>query len=127
MVKISDAAEAGGCSQRRVALACVSRRYAAFVAALEEGSRDNLEYVKERALRAAAELLRAKPEAEAALLSLLVNKLGDPSRKLASKVRRRLPPPCSCSIASAQRASSLPVTWRHKGCSRPCARRLALP
>jgi hypothetical protein len=56
------------------------------VAALEEGSRDNLEYVKERALAAAAELLRAKPEAEAALMSLLVNKLGDPSRKLASKV-----------------------------------------
>jgi hypothetical protein len=63
-----------------------SGRYAAFVAALEEGSRDNLEYVKERALAAAAALLRAKPEAEAALMSLLVNKLGDPLRKLASKV-----------------------------------------
>lgn len=62
-------------------------RYGAFVAALEEGSRDNLEYVKERAVAAAAELLRQKPEAEAQLLSLLVNKLGDPSRKLASKVQ----------------------------------------
>lgn len=59
------------------------------MAALEEGSRDNLEYIKERALRAGSELLRAKPEAEAQLLSLLVNKLGDPSRKLASKVRNR--------------------------------------
>jgi hypothetical protein len=70
-------------------------RYAAFVAALEEGSRDNLEYVKERALRAAAELLRAKPEAEAALMTLLVNKLGDPSRKLASKVGG-----CRCAAAA---------------------------
>ena len=61
-------------------------RYGAFVAALEEGSRDNLDWVKERALRAAADLLKAKPEAEAQLLSLLVNKLGDPSRKLASRV-----------------------------------------
>ncbi len=60
------------------------------MAALEEGSRDNLEWVKERALRAAADLLRAKPEAEAQLLSLLVNKLGDPLRKLASKARATL-------------------------------------
>ena len=57
-----------------------------FVTALEECSRDNLEFIKERALRAIAELLRAKPEGEAALLTALVNKLGDPSRKLASKV-----------------------------------------
>ena len=62
-------------------------RYATFVAALESGSKDNLDFVKERALRAACELLLKKPEAEAALLTLLVNKLGDPSRKLASKVR----------------------------------------
>ena len=32
------------------------------------------------------ELLSAKPEGEAKLLSGLVNKLGDPDRKLASKV-----------------------------------------
>ncbi len=64
-------------------------RYATFVAALEAGSKDNLDFVKERALRAACELLLKKPEAEAALLTLLVNKLGDPSRKLASKVRSR--------------------------------------
>ena len=63
-----------------------------FVTALEECSRDNLEFVKERALRAIAELLRAKPEGEAALLTALVNKLGDPSRKLASKVWPALRP-----------------------------------
>ena len=61
-------------------------RYAIFVSALEECSRDNLDFVKERAMRAIAALLRAKPEGEAALLTALVNKLGDPSRKLASKV-----------------------------------------
>lgn len=58
-----------------------------FVTALEECSRDNLEFIKERSLRALSELLRRKPEGEAALLTGLVNKLGDPSRKLASKVR----------------------------------------
>lgn len=89
---------------------CREHRYGAFVAALEEGSRDNLEWVKERALKAAAELLRAKPEAEAQLLSLLVNKLGDPSRKLASKV----------SVLSACLRSILHVS-RHV-CARPAAR-----
>jgi len=53
---------------------------------LEEASRDNLEFLKEKALKAIAQLLLAKPEQEARLLSALVNKLGDPSRKLASKV-----------------------------------------
>ena len=53
---------------------------------LEEASRDNLEFLKEKALKAIAQLLLVKPEQEARLLSALVNKLGDPSRKLASKV-----------------------------------------
>lgn len=60
-------------------------RYAALVGGLEEASRDNLDFLKDKALRALADLLRAKPEAEARLLAALVNKLGDPSRKLASK------------------------------------------
>ncbi len=68
-------------------------RYAIFVSALEECSRDNLDFVKERAVKAVATLLRAKPEGEAALLTALVNKLGDPSRKLASKVRASSRPP----------------------------------
>jgi len=70
---------------RAAAQAGAARRYAAFVGGLEEASRDNLDFLKNKALRAAAELLRAKPEAEARLLAALVNKLGDPSRKLASK------------------------------------------
>lgn len=64
---------------------CVKRRYAQFVAALEEHSKDNLEFLKEKAMRVMGELLAAKPECEAALLSGLVNKLGDPSRQVASK------------------------------------------
>ena len=66
-------------------------RYAAFVKALDECSRDNLDIIKEKAMRAMADLLASRPEQEAPLLTSLVNKLGDPSRKLASKV----PPPPS--------------------------------
>jgi hypothetical protein len=47
-------------------------------------STDNLEFIKEKALKAISRLLAAKPEGEQALLAALVNKLGDPSRKLAS-------------------------------------------
>lgn len=64
----------------------LKKRYAAFIESLDELSRDNLEYVKDRASKTAYDLLTARPEGESALLSTLVNKLGDPSRKLASKV-----------------------------------------
>lgn len=60
-------------------------RYATFVGVLEAASRDNLDFIKDKAIRALARLLSAKPEQEARLLAALVNKLGDPSRKLASK------------------------------------------
>lgn len=61
------------------------RRYAVFVDALARASTDNLEWVKDKALKAAYELLAAKPEQEAQLLTILTNKLGDPNRKVASK------------------------------------------
>jgi hypothetical protein len=64
----------------------LERRYAAFVGMLEEASRENLEFLKDKTLKAISQLLAAKPEQEAHLLAALVNKLGDPSRKLASKV-----------------------------------------
>jgi len=48
-------------------------------------SRDTLEFLKERATKALFQHLSTKPEAEAQLLAALVNKLGDPSRKVASK------------------------------------------
>ncbi|GFH16007.1 CBF domain-containing protein, partial [Haematococcus lacustris] len=60
-------------------------RYGLFVGALEECSRDNLEFLKDKATKALYTLLVKKPEAEARLLGALVNKLGDPARKLASK------------------------------------------
>lgn len=63
----------------------IKRRYSVFVGALDDRSRDNIDFVKDRALKAAYELLSSKPELEARLLSIVVNKLGDPSRKLASK------------------------------------------
>jgi hypothetical protein len=47
-------------------------------------STDNLDFIKEKAIKAISRLLSAKPEGEQALLAALVNKLGDPSRKLAS-------------------------------------------
>jgi ribosome biogenesis protein MAK21 len=59
--------------------------YAAFLESLDSLSRDALGFVKDRALRSAADLLAGRPEGEGALLPILVNKLGDPDRKLASK------------------------------------------
>jgi len=48
-------------------------------------SHDNLDFVKNKAISTIFELLVAKPEQEKNLLTLLVNKLGDNNRKLASK------------------------------------------
>ena len=76
-------------------------RYAQFVEALEAASRDNLDFIKSKAIKALGTLLAAKPEQEARLLAALVNKLGDPSRKLASKVRI-----CGMSGARCRSASS---------------------
>lgn len=64
----------------------LKRRFATFLEALEALTLDNLEHLKDRGVKAAYDILTSRPEGEAALLSMLVNKLGDPSRKLASKV-----------------------------------------
>lgn len=61
-------------------------RFAQFVRMLQEASRDNLEYIKDKAVRAITDLLRGKPEQEGLLLTALVDKLGDPSRKTAAHV-----------------------------------------
>jgi ribosome biogenesis protein MAK21 len=61
-------------------------RFATFLEALEALTLDNLEHLKDRGVKAAYDILTSRPEGEAALLAMLVNKLGDPSRKLASKV-----------------------------------------
>ncbi|KAK2527063.1 hypothetical protein Q9966_010522, partial [Columba livia] len=58
---------------------------AEFVQALETLSHDSLTAPKSRALAVAHELLCNKPEQEKVLLVQLVNKLGDPQNKLATK------------------------------------------
>ncbi|CAM5134428.1 unnamed protein product [Natator depressus] len=58
---------------------------AEFVQALETLTHDSLMATKARALAVAYELLCNKPEEEKALLVQLVNKLGDPQNKIATK------------------------------------------
>ncbi|KAL4421400.1 hypothetical protein ABPG75_010691 [Micractinium tetrahymenae] len=85
-----DKLEAGRDGERRLLYWLLEdglkKRYASFIESLEACSRDNLEFVKDRAVKTMYELLSGKPEGEAKLLAALVNKLGDPDRKLASKV-----------------------------------------
>ena len=52
---------------------------------LESWCNDEVEFARGRALQYTWELLREKPEQEANLMRLLVNKLGDPDKKIASK------------------------------------------
>jgi ribosome biogenesis protein MAK21 len=64
----------------------VKIRFAEFVKILEQGSRDTILNYRQKMLKFAFELLCEKPEQEQQLLTLVINKLGDPERKLASKV-----------------------------------------
>lgn len=52
---------------------------------LEGWCNDEVEYARSRAVSYVYELLKEKPEQEANLLRLLVNKLGDPDKKIASR------------------------------------------
>eukprot|EP00743_Colponemidia_sp_Colp-15_P004908 GILK01005290.1.p1 GENE.GILK01005290.1~~GILK01005290.1.p1 ORF type:complete len:894 (-),score=206.64 GILK01005290.1:141-2822(-) len=61
-------------------------RYATFVQALEQGSHDTLAHTKSSMIKSIFDLLSKKPEQEKVLLAALANKLGDPDRKMASKV-----------------------------------------
>uniref|UniRef100_A0A8C5NX47 CCAAT/enhancer-binding protein zeta n=1 Tax=Jaculus jaculus TaxID=51337 RepID=A0A8C5NX47_JACJA len=63
---------------------------AEFVQVLETLSHDSLVATKTRALVAAHELLCNKPEEEKALLVQVVNKLGDPQNKIATKASHLL-------------------------------------
>ena len=62
----------------------VKALYIEFISGIEVLTKDNLDFLKQRAIKTAFALLKAKPEQEQRLLSILVNKLGDPSRKIAS-------------------------------------------
>ncbi|KAI2651693.1 CCAAT/enhancer-binding protein zeta [Labeo rohita] len=65
-------------------------RVAEFVAALDELAHDTVQATKMRALTTAYELLCSQPEQEKVLLIQIVNKLGDPEYKIASKASHLL-------------------------------------
>lgn len=58
--------------------------YREFLKILEECGNDSLAHFKQKTVKIMFELLVAKPENENALLAMLVNKLGDPDRKVSS-------------------------------------------
>jgi ribosome biogenesis protein MAK21 len=60
-------------------------RYFEILGILETWCNDEVQYARARAVGYVFELLKEKPEQESNLLRLLVNKLGDPDRKIASK------------------------------------------
>ncbi|POM58320.1 CCAAT-box-binding transcription factor [Phytophthora palmivora] len=69
---------------------CLKTAYAQLTGVLAAGMDDAVDSHKRACLRAANALLRAKPEQEAVLLAMLVNKLGDPDRKIAAYLHRML-------------------------------------
>lgn len=63
----------------------VKDQYFEVLKILEVWCSDEIEFSRSRALSYVFELLKEKPEQEANLLRLLVNKLGDPSKKISSR------------------------------------------
>ena len=63
----------------------LKRTYFEVLQVLESWCSDEVEYARSRALTYVYELLKDKPEQEENLLRLLVNKLGDTDRKIASR------------------------------------------
>lgn len=69
---------------------CLKTAFAQLVGVLANGMDDAVDNHKRACIRAANALLAAKPEQEAVLLAMLVNKLGDPDRKIASYIHKTL-------------------------------------
>ncbi|EEQ28772.1 RNA-binding ribosome biosynthesis protein mak21 [Microsporum canis] len=63
----------------------VKDQYFEVLKVLEVWCNDEIEFSRSRALSYVYELLKEKPEQESNLLRLLINKLGDPSKKIASR------------------------------------------
>eukprot|EP00794_Sanderia_malayensis_P020332 gene20332-22332_t len=63
----------------------LKEKYSEFVDSLDRLSHDTIPDVRNKATGAFYELLAMKPELEQKLLTLIVNKLGDPYRKVASR------------------------------------------
>ncbi|GIZ40227.1 hypothetical protein CKM354_000357700 [Cercospora kikuchii] len=68
----------------------LKKKYFELLAILETWCNDEIEYSRQRALTYIWELLKDKPEQEENLLRLLVNKLGDTERKVASRASHLL-------------------------------------
>lgn len=79
---------AQGISKRQIAYAFFESQlkgiYREFLAIVEECGKDSLVIFKEKAVKIIADLLISRPECEKELLSMLVNKLGDPERRVSS-------------------------------------------
>ena len=63
----------------------LKEQYFEILQTLEVWCNDELEFAKSRAMSYVYELLKEKPEQESNLLRLLINKLGDPVKKIASQ------------------------------------------
>ena len=64
----------------------IKSRYMDFLSILEEGTHDEMSYIKKARLMQLNDLLLASPEREKVILALLVNKMGDADKKIASRV-----------------------------------------
>ena len=64
--------------------------YARLVAIVEAGTKDPISHVKQRMIGTLYALLSGVPELERRLLASLVNKLGDPEKKAASRLAHLL-------------------------------------
>ncbi|EKX42988.1 hypothetical protein GUITHDRAFT_56893, partial [Guillardia theta CCMP2712] len=64
----------------------VKHKFAEFITHLEAATHDSLTHVRTKVCRMSYDLLRTKAEQEQANLFLLVNKLGDPDKKVSSHV-----------------------------------------
>ena len=68
----------------------LKEQYFEMLKTLEVWCNDEIEFAKTRAISYVSDLLREKPEQESNLLRLLVNKLGDPVKKIASHASYQL-------------------------------------
>jgi ribosome biogenesis protein MAK21 len=66
------------------------RRFGALITAIETACRDTVANTKRTAMESARDLLEAKPTGEAQLLACLVNKFGDPDRKVSNRAMHLL-------------------------------------
>ena len=96
-----------------------------FADALDQGLKSTVDFFKKKCMELAAELLISKPQHEGRFLSMVVNKLGDPSGPVSSKgiellrgvVRKQ--PPMKCVVVREVRQllhrPNLPVRAVHAG------------